>query len=182
VDVRVVAATNRDLKAAVAAGSFRQDLYYRLNVFPIHVPSLRERADDIPLLLEYFIELFARKAGKKILSVSKDTLKLFQSYDWPGNIRELQNVVERGVLLCEDDTFSVDATWLRRESTNTARAAVPLAATLVEHERELIETALADSRGRIAGPTGAAAKLGMPRTTLEARIASLGINKHRFRA
>jgi len=181
VDVRVVAATNRDLSAAVAAGNFRQDLYYRLNVFPIQVPALRERADDIPVLLEYFIDLFAKKAGKKILSVSKNTLKLFQTYDWPGNIRELQNIVERAVLLCEDDTFSVDATWFKRESPSPSALAVPRLAALVDQEKGIIESALAESRGRISGPMGAAAKLGIPRTTLEAKIASLGINKYRFK-
>jgi formate hydrogenlyase transcriptional activator len=180
-DVRVVAATNRDLSSAISAGTFRQDLYYRLNVFPIHVPSLRERAADIPLLLEYFIQRFSQKAGKKILRVSKETIRRFQVYDWPGNIRELQNVVERGILLCEGETFDVDETWLRRQSPRPHTATVPLAAALVEHEKELIESALAACRGRVSGPGGAAAKLGIPRQTLDARIASLRINKYRFK-
>lgn len=186
-DVRVVAATNRDLKAAVAAGSFRQDLYYRLNVFPIEVPALRERGDDIPLLLEYFIHRFARKNGKKIRSISHETIELFRNYDWPGNIRELQNVVERAVLLCETEAFVLDEKWLKREPRKAAVAAsaasgsAALVPTLVEHERELIEKALAECRGRVSGPLGAAAKLGLPRQTLDARIASLGINKHRFK-
>ena len=181
-DVRVVAATNRDLKAAVASGSFRQDLYYRLNVFPIEVPSLRERSDDIPLLLDYFIHRFAQKAGKKIRSISKETIDLFRSYDWPGNIRELQNLVERGVLLCETEAFVVDEKWLPREPRKAAAAGAALVSTLVEHERELIEKALAECRGRVSGPAGAAARLGVPRQTLDARIASLGINKYRFKS
>jgi PAS domain S-box-containing protein len=181
VDVRVLAATNRDLKAAVATGTFRQDLFYRLNVFPIQIPSLRERADDIPLLVEYFIERYAKKAGKKIRSIRKRTLELFQAYDWPGNIRELQNVIERAVILCETETFSVDETWLKREGQRSGPA-VPFVATLVESEKEMIETALAACQGRIAGPLGAAVKLGIPRQTLESKIKALGINKHRFKA
>jgi formate hydrogenlyase transcriptional activator len=180
-DVRVVAATNRDLKAAIASGHFRQDLYYRLNVFPIELPSLRERSDDIPLLLEYFIHLFARKAGKRIRTIPDETIELFRNYDWPGNIRELQNVIERGVLLCESETFVLDDKWLRREPHRTPAAGAALVPTLVEHERKLIENALAECRGRVSGPAGAAVRLGIPRQTLDARIASLGIDKHRFR-
>jgi formate hydrogenlyase transcriptional activator len=181
VDVRVLAATNRDLKAAVAAGTFRDDLFYRLNVFPIQMPSLRERADDIPLLVEYLIERYAKKAGKKIRNIRKQTLELFQAYDWPGNIRELQNVIERAIVLCDSETFSVDETWLKREGHRSAPA-VPFVATLVESEKEMIETALAACHGRIAGPLGAAAKLGIPRQTLESKIKSLGIDKDRFKA
>ena len=182
VDVRVLAATNRDLKALVNAGTFREDLFYRLNVFPIQLPSLRERADDIPLLVEYLIERYAKKSGKKIRNIRKKTLELFQAYDWPGNIRELQNVIERAVILCEGDTFSVDETWLRRESHQANGSSVPFVATLVESEKEMIETALAACHGRIAGPLGAASKLGIPRQTLESKIKNLGIDKHRFRA
>jgi PAS domain S-box-containing protein len=181
VDVRVLAATNRDLKAAMAAGTFRQDLFYRLNVFPIQVPSLRERVDDIPLLVTYMIERYAKKAGKKIRNIQKETLKLFQTYDWPGNIRELQNVIERAVVLCESETFSVDATWLKPEGHRLSGSVVPLGATLAEHEKEIIEAALADCGGQVSGPTGAAAKLGLPRQTLESKITALGINKHRFK-
>jgi formate hydrogenlyase transcriptional activator len=180
VDVRVLAATNRDLKAAVAAGTFRDDLFYRLNVFPIQMPSLRERADDIPLLVEYLIERYAKKAGKRIRNIRKQTLELFQAYDWPGNIRELQNVIERAVILCETETFSVDETWLKREGQRSSPA-VPFVAKLVESEKEMIESALSACQGRIAGPSGAAAKLGIPRQTLESKIKSLGIDKHRFR-
>ena len=180
VNVRVLAATNRDLKAAVAMGTFRQDLFYRLNVFPIQLPSLRERADDVPLLVEYLIERYAKKAGKKIRNIRTKTLELFQAYDWPGNIRELQNVIERAVVLCDSETFSVDETWLKREGQRR-EPAVPFIATLVEREKEIIETALAACQGRIAGPLGAAIKLGIPRQTLESKMKTLRIEKHRFK-
>jgi PAS domain S-box-containing protein len=186
VDTRVLSATNRDLRAAVAAGTFRQDLFYRLNVFPIQLPSLRERADDIPLLVEYLIDRYAKKAGKKILSIDKNTLALFQAYSWPGNIRELQNVVERAVVLCDADTFFVDPTWLKRdlpEATPGLRALARGLGRLDESkEKELIETALAQTGGRVSGPSGAAALLGVPRQTLESKISNLGINKHRFKS
>jgi PAS domain S-box-containing protein len=186
VDVRILSATNRDLKAAVAAGTFRQDLFYRLNVFPIQVPSLRERADDIPLLLEYLIERYAKKSGKRIRNIEKRTLDLFQAYQWPGNIRELQNVVERAVVLCDGDTFSVDETWLKREAPSEPAAPQPpakgLGRLLPDQEKEMIEAALAQSRGRVSGPAGAAARLGIPRQTLEYRIAALGIKKRDFKS
>jgi len=181
VDVRVLVATNRDLKSAVNAGTFRQDLFYRLNVFPIHLPSLRERVDDIPLLVEYFVDRYAQKAGKKFRDITSKTLALFQVYHWPGNIRELQNVIERAVILCDSETFSIDETWLKRESPPLSGPPIPLAATLVEREKQMIEAALAQCQGRVSGPSGAAHKLGIPRQTLDARILSLGINKHRFR-
>jgi len=180
VDVRIIAATNRDLKAAVSAGTFRSDLFYRLNVFPLAVPALRERKDDIPLLVEYLTERYASKAGKKIKEIHKGTLDLLQSYDWPGNIRELQNVIERAVILCDDQTFSVDESWLQADFPRPTSAGNGLARLGAERERELIEAALAETRGRIAGPSGAAAKLGIPRTTLETKIRKLGIQKHRF--
>jgi formate hydrogenlyase transcriptional activator len=186
VDVRVLAATNRDLKAAVAAGTFRQDLFYRLNVFPIQVPPLRQRADDIPPLVEYLIDRYAKKAGKKIRKIEKKTLELFQAYKWPGNVRELQNVLERGVILCDGETFSVDETWLIQESPREPRPLSASASRLVrldeDQEREIIEAALAESKGRVAGPFGAASKLGIPRQTLESKIVNLGINKNRFRS
>jgi len=181
VDVRVLAATNRDLKHAVDAGTFRRDLFYRLNVFPIHMPSLRERVNDIPLLVEYLIDRYATKAGKQFNHITKKTLELFQAYEWPGNIRELQNVIERAVILCDGETFSIDETWLRRESTPVSGPVVSFVTTLTEREREMIETALAQSQGRVAGRSGAAAKLGIPRQTLDARILSLGINKSQFK-
>ena len=181
VDVRVLAATNRDLKAAMAAGTFRQDLFYRLNVFPIQVPSLRERVDDIPLLVTYLIERYAKKAGKKIRNIQEETLELFQAYDWPGNIRELQNVIQRAIVLCDSEIFSVDETWLKPEGHRLSGSVVPLGATLAEHEKEIIEAALADCGGQVSGPTGAAAKLGLPRQTLESKITTLGINKNRFK-
>jgi len=181
VDVRVLAATNRDLKLAVDAGTFRRDLFYRFNVFPIHLPPLRERVDDIPLLVEYLIDRYAKRAGKKFRNIAKKTFELFQAYDWPGNIRELQNVIERAVILCDGETFSIDESWMKRESPLVPGPVVPFVTTLVEREREMIETALAQCQGRIAGPSGAANKLGIPRQTLDARIASLGIDKHRFK-
>ena len=183
VDVRVVAATNSDLRAAVATGTFREDLFYRLNVFPIQLPSLRERVDDIPLLVEYLIECYAKKAGKKFKTIKKRTLDLFRAYDWPGNIRELQNVVERAVILSDGETFSVDETWLKRESSQESRRPSMLDRGLSrdsERERALIEAALAESAGQISGADGAASKLGVPRQTLESKIRRLGIDKHRF--
>jgi formate hydrogenlyase transcriptional activator len=181
VDVRVVAATNCDLGRAVEAGKFRQDLFYRLNIFPIWMPPLRERVDDIPLLVEYLIERYGKKAAKKFRAISKKTVELFESYDWPGNVRELQNVIERAVVLCDGETFSIDETWLKRTARPAPGPEVPLMATVVAHERGMIEAALAKSNGRIAGPSGAAAKLGIPRQTLESKIRSFGIDKHRFR-
>ena len=179
-DVRVIAATNRDLKAAVAAGTFRADLFYRLNVFPVEMPPLRDRREDIPLLVEYFIGRYATKAGKKIRNIHKRTLELFQSYPWPGNLRELQNVIERSVILCEDETLSVDESWLSKESDQSQPVARPLPEKLLEQEKEMIESALAASKGRVAGRSGAAAKVGMPPSTLEARIKALKIDKKQF--
>jgi formate hydrogenlyase transcriptional activator len=177
VDVRLIAATNRDLPAAVAAGTFRQDLFYRLNVVPIDVPPLRERAEDIPLLVEYFVGRLGKEAGKNIRRIGRHTLEQLQNYHWPGNIRELQNVVERAVVLCENDTFVVDESWLKRDSADSPRSQDGLSA-LTDREVEVIESALAESRGRISGPSGAAAKLGIPRQTLESKIRRLGIDKY----
>jgi formate hydrogenlyase transcriptional activator len=182
VNVRVLAATNRDLQVAIEAGTFRPDLFYRLNVFPIQVPPLRDRVEDIPLLVAYLTDRYASKAGKKIRSVKKKTLELFQAYDWPGNIRELQNVVERAVILCDSDTLAVDETWLQRESPRPGVATRGLGRLDVNQEKEMIESALTESRGRVSGPAGAAAKLGIPRSTLESRIRSLQIKKHRFKS
>ena len=181
VDVRVLAATNRDLRSAVDGGKFREDLFYRLNVFPIRLPPLRERREDIPLLVEYLVTRYAQKAGKKFRDITSKTLQLFQTYRWPGNIRELQNVVERAIVLCDGDTFSVDESWLRHESSPASGPVVPLVTTLEDRERQMIEEALAQSRGRISGPTGAAAKLGIPRQTLDRKILGLGIDKNRFK-
>jgi len=181
-DVRVIAATNRDLLAAISAGSFRSDLFYRLHVFPIEMPSLRERRADIPLLVEYFIDRYARKAGKNIKRVHKKTLELLQSYPWPGNIRELQNVIERSVILCETEIFSIDENWLPQQPPLTEpKNQMELPRSLLAQEKEMIEAALQESHGRIFGPTGAAAKLGIPRSTLESKIRSLKIDKNRFR-
>jgi formate hydrogenlyase transcriptional activator len=185
VDVRVVAATNRDLKAAVANGAFRQDLFYRLNVFPIAVPPLRERKEDIVMLVEYFVQRYAAKAGKNIRSIDKKTLHALQSYDWPGNIRELQNVIERSVILTFGDVLSVDELWLSKE---TPRLQSPMETsgtvrrmTESRTEREIIEQALAETRGRVSGPAGAAAKLRIPASTLATRIKALKIDKHPFK-
>ena len=181
VDVRVLAATNKDLGAAVADGTFRQDLFYRLNVFPVCIPPLRQRTEDIPLLVEYLIERYARKAGKKITNVDRSTLELFEDYDWPGNIRELQNVIERAVILCETATLSVDETWFRRDSKSGGDQVLPLTTALTENERDIIEKALAGSAGQVGGATGAAARLGIPRQTLDSKIKMLGINKFRYK-
>jgi PAS domain S-box-containing protein len=181
-DVRIIAATNRDLQAAIRAGSFRSDLFYRLHVFPIEIPPLRERGEDIALLVEYFIDRYARKVGKNIKDISKKTLELLQSYPWPGNIRELQNIIERSVLLCETESFSIDKSWLPRQpSPAEPKDQIELPLKLVAQEKNMIEAALKESRGRVFGPTGAAAKLGIPRSTLESRIRSLRIDKNRFR-
>jgi len=182
VDVRVIAATNRDLTTAVAEGKFRQELFYRLNVVPIRLPALRERISDISLLVGYLIDRYAKKLGKKIRNIDKKTIELFHAYDWPGNIRELQNVVERAVILSEGETFFVDETWLTHVTPKRAATTAPLVADLVEHEREVLEAALRESEGVVGGPTGAAVKLGIPRQTLESKIRKLGINRHRFKA
>jgi PAS domain S-box-containing protein len=183
-DVRVTAATNRNLQAAISAGSFRSDLFYRLHVFPIDLPCLRERREDIPLLVEYFIDRYARKAGKNIERVNKKTLELLQSYPWPGNIRELQNVIERSVILCDTEIFSIDENWLPQQPplTSESKQQVELPRRLLVQEKDMIEAALKDTRGRVSGPTGAAAKLGIPRSTLESKIRSLKIDKNRFKA
>src|ERR1700688_3569517 len=178
VDVRVIAATNCDLPSAVRSGKFRLDLFYRLNVFPIHVPPLRDRPEDILLLAKYFIERYAAKEGKRIRRVEKRTAELLEGYHWPGNIRELQNVIERAMILCDSDTFFVEEAWLKQPE---AEFWVDLQPSLINQERELIEAALAETRGRISGPDGAAKRLGVPRTTLESKIKSLRIDKYRFR-
>jgi len=182
-DVRVIAATNRDLEAAIAEGKFRSDLFFRFNVFPIEMPPLRKRREDIPLLVEYFIERYARKAGKQFQSVNKKSLDLLQSYPWPGNIRELQNVIERSVIVCETENFSVDESWLSRRSLAfEPKSQLDLSAKLAAQEKEMIEAALRECGGQVFGPSGAAARLGMPRSTLESKIRSLKINKDRFKA
>jgi formate hydrogenlyase transcriptional activator len=181
-DVRVIAATNRDLQAAISGGAFRNDLFYRLHVFPIEIPPLRERQEDIRLLVEYFIDRYARKSGKRITTVDKKTLRLFESYYWPGNIRELQNVIERSVLLCETESFSIDESWLPQQpSPAELKDQIQLPLKLVAEEKNMIEAALKESHGQVFGPTGAAAKLGIPRSTLESRIRSLKIDKNQFK-
>ncbi|HUA35685.1 MAG TPA: sigma 54-interacting transcriptional regulator [Candidatus Binataceae bacterium] len=181
-DVRLITATNRDLAVAIEAGAFRRDLFYRLNVFPIELPPLRERSDDIPMLVEYFIERYATSAGKKIKNIDRKSMDLLRSYPWPGNVRELQNVIERSVILCDTETFSVDESWLPLDPPQPAPDAhQPLVRAIEKQERDTIEKALAETRGRVAGPMGAAAKLGMRPSTLESKIRTLRINKHLFR-
>jgi formate hydrogenlyase transcriptional activator len=179
VDVRVIAATNRDLDRAMSDGLFRDDLYYRLSVFPLQVPPLRDRREDIPLLVEYLTQRYAAKLGKKITSVSRKTLDLLTAYDWPGNVRELQNVIQRAVILC-DGTLTVDETWFEKGSRRRTSGAGSLGRPSMREEKELIESALAGSRGRVAGADGAAARLGIPRSTLESKIRLLRIDKRRF--
>ena len=181
VDVRVLAATNKDLTAAVRDGRFRADLFYRLNVVPIQVPALRDRRGDIPLLVAYLVERYAQKTGKRIRSISKETLALFEAYHWPGNIRELQNVIERAVILSDGDMFRVDASWLTSTPVEGAAPRGSLTADLTQREQAIIEAALRDAHGVIGGATGAAAKLGLPRQTLESRMRKLGIDRYRFK-
>src|SRR5713101_171761 len=181
IDVRVVAATHRDLNALVAEGKFREDLLYRLNVVPIQMPPLRERVSDIPLLVEYFMDRFGKRAGKKFRTIDKKSLEVFNAYGWPGNVRELQNVIERAVILSEDDTLAVDQTWLKREPGQNPVGPATLDGALVRQEKEMIEAALAESQGRMSGPAGAAAKLGLLARTLDSKIKRLKINKYRFK-
>src|SRR5258705_1890932 len=181
-NVRVIVATNRDLPAAIASGTFREDLFYRLNVFPIEIPPLRERREDIPMLFQYFIDRYARELGKNIRTVSKETLDLFQSYSWPGNIRELRNVIERSIIVCDTESFSVDESWLSQQSLRASPTSQPeLRQRVAAREREEIEAALTESRGRVFGPSGAAARLGIARSTLDSKIKTLKIDKNRFK-
>jgi transcriptional regulator with GAF, ATPase, and Fis domain len=185
-NVRVIAATNRDLETAIAQKTFRSDLYYRLNVFPVLVPPLRERREDIPLLVEYFLHRFAKRAGKRINKISRETLNVVESYDWPGNVRELQNVVERAVIVSESDALDIDKRWLLGCRTTAHFAAQPIQRiyrprTRTTQEKEAIETALMECKGRVSGPFGAASQLGLPPSTLESKIKALKIDKGRFR-
>jgi DNA-binding NtrC family response regulator len=182
VDVRVIAATNRDLKTAVANGTFRADLFYRLNVFPVEVPPLRERKDDIPLLVRHFTQQFARRMNKVIDTISSATMDALRRYHWPGNIRELQNVIERSVILCETEIFSIDESWLPQQPfLAEPRNQIELSQRLQAEEMDMIEAALKESGGRVFGPTGAAAKLSIAASTLESKIRSLKIDKNRFK-
>jgi transcriptional regulator with GAF, ATPase, and Fis domain len=181
IDVRVVAATNRDLRAAITEGRFREDLFYRLNVFPIEIPPLRERREDIPLLVQYFVERYASKSGKKIVGISKKSMDLLESYRWPGNIRELQNVIERSVILSDSENLSIDESWLVKNSPVSDGSIQPLFEMLEAREREMIEAALEECNGRVSGPRGAAVVLGIPQSTLDSKIKSLTIDKLRFR-
>ncbi len=175
-EVRVIAATNRHLHSAITAGSFRSDLFYRLNVFPVELPPLRERKEDIPTLVNYFVKRYAQRAGKKIDSIRKKSLEALQEYSWPGNVRELQNVIERSLIIVDTNEFSVDQNWLSHEFQSNPRPA-----SRISSEQEQIEAALAQTKGKVSGRQGAAAKLGMPASTLESRIRSLKINKFQFK-
>ncbi|HZV89836.1 MAG TPA: sigma 54-interacting transcriptional regulator [Candidatus Binatus sp.] len=180
-NVRVIAATNRDLQAAIEAGTFRSDLYYRLNVIPVDMPPLRDRREDIPLLVEYFIDRYANKTGKRFQGINRTTLDRLKAYAWPGNIRELQNVIERSVIVCETENFTVDESWLSREPDTADQTSRTLLKMPASQERKTIEAALAEARGRVSGPTGAASKLGVPPSTLDSKIRALKIDKHRFK-
>ncbi len=175
-NVRVIAATHRDLPAAIDDGTFRSDLFYRINVFPVELPPLRERPEDVLLLVQYFIDRFASKMGKTIRRIQRRTMDRLQSYPWPGNIRELQNVIERSMIVCDSEDFSVDESWLSHES----RTARPLADEIATQEKQMIESALAEAKGRVSGPSGAASKLRMPASTLDSKIRSMNIDKRRF--
>ena len=181
-NIRVIAATNRDLQEAVAERSFRADLFYRLNVFPLDVPSLRDRRQDIPLLADHFAHRLSTRAGKRHSGIDTNTLALLQSYEWPGNIRELQNVIERAVIMSETGTLSVDVRWLSAASPRGAPPQAPPSRTLRAHEKALIEEVLAETKGRVSGPLGAAATLGIPSSTLESKIRALAIDKRQFKA
>jgi PAS domain S-box-containing protein len=180
-NVRVIAATNRDLQASIEAGTFRSDLYYRLNVFPIEMPPLRKRREDIPLLVEYFIDRYAARAGKKIRGINRSSLEMLKDYAWPGNIRELQNVIERSVIVCESENLTVDESWISQNIEGTEQPSQTLLKMPTAQEKKTIESVLADTDGRVSGPSGAAAKLGIPPSTLDSKIKALKINKHRFR-
>ncbi len=181
-DVRWIAATDLDLHTEVAEGRFRKDLFYRLNVFPIELPPLRERKEDIPLLVKHFVDRYAKNADKRFLVIDEATLELFASYPWPGNVRELQNVIEGSVIICEGETFTVEPNWLARESSQLRPAVGSITQRLLQYEKQIIEAALAESKGRVAGRLGAAARLGMPQSTLDSRIKALKIDKNRFRS
>jgi transcriptional regulator with GAF, ATPase, and Fis domain len=181
VNVRVLAATNRDLATAVADGTFRSDLFYRLNVFPIEVPPLRQRTEDIPLLVNYFIDRYSEKVPKEIISIDKRSLELLNNYFWPGNIRELQNVIERSVILSDSGVFCVDESWFAAQPAASDGPRTSFNKRILDHEREMIEAALAEANGRVSGNLGAAAKLGIPASTLESKIKTLGIKKAKFK-
>jgi formate hydrogenlyase transcriptional activator len=177
-DVRVIAATNRDLHSAIAAGSFRSDLFYRLNVFPIELPPLRERKEDIPILVNYFVNRYAQRSGKKIDTIRKKSIEALQEYSWPGNVRELQNVIERSLIIVDTNEFSVDKNWFSHEFQSSPRVGP---AGGISTEQEQIEAALAQTKGKVSGRQGAAGILGMPASTLESKIRALRINKHAYK-
>ena len=180
-NVRVIAATNRDLQHSIDASLFRSDLYYRLSVFPIEMPPLRERREDIPLLVEYFIDRYASRAARRIRGIDRASLDRLRSYSWPGNIRELQNVIERSMVLCESEILTIDESWLPAEPEEVENRSAPLLKMSPPEERRIIEAALEATGGRVSGPTGAAARLGVPPSTLDSKIRAFKINKHRYK-
>jgi formate hydrogenlyase transcriptional activator len=177
--VRVIVATNKDLRREVNEGRFRMDLFYRLNVFPIPVPALRERVNDIPVLVDYFTARLAARTGKKISQIEKRSLQLLTQYSWPGNIRELQNIIERCVILAAGEVLRVDPSMLIYEPQPLITA--PAVAEAGSDRRSQIEATLRQTRGKVYGPAGAAARLGIPGTTLDSQIRSLGIRKYQFK-
>jgi transcriptional regulator with PAS, ATPase and Fis domain len=180
-----VAATHRHLKEMVRENQFRSDLYYRINVFPIYIPPLRERPEDIPLLVRHFVQRFARRMNKTIGAISPELMQTLVRYPWPGNIRELQNVIERSIILSSGEVFTLDELWLSKETPRPAsqmQAPGDFKERVDESsERQIIKAALAESKGRVSGPSGAAAKLGIPPSTLDRRIKALEIHKEQFK-
>lgn len=180
VNVRIVAATHRNLEEMILEKQFRSDLYYRINVFPIVIPPLRERAEDIPLLVRHFVRQFAQRMNKTIDAISPETMEALTRYSWPGNIRELQNVIERSVVMHDKGKLIVKMSSRCREWCAATPALTSYGGSSMG-DRELIDAALAEARGRVSGPLGAAVKLGIPPSTLESRIRSMNINKYQFK-
>jgi formate hydrogenlyase transcriptional activator len=181
VDVRLIAATNRSLDQAVEDGRFREDLFYRLSVFPIHLPPLRDRREDIPLLTDYLLRQITGRCGRAFVGVEPASMERLMDFSWPGNIRQLQNVLEQSAILCDDEMLCVPP-MLLVEKPRCVRAVSQLDATLHANEQRIIEQALEASDGRVSGAAGAAARLGVPVSTLESKIRRLNIDKFRYRA
>jgi formate hydrogenlyase transcriptional activator len=180
VDIRIIAATNRLLERDVAQKQFRADLYYRLNVFPIHVPPLRERPDDIPALASHFLRHNQRRLGRQFAGIEPASLKRMQVFSWPGNVRQLENIIEQSMILCDDPLLEVPAAILD-ERQLTPGVTSKLGAVLKENEQQMIEEALTTARGRVSGPSGAAERLGLPPSTVESKIRRYNIDKLRYR-
>jgi formate hydrogenlyase transcriptional activator len=181
VNLRVIAATHRDLEDMILHNLFRSDLYYRLNVVPISIPPLRERPNDIPLLVRHFVRQFAQQMNKTIEAISPETIEALVQYPWPGNIRELQNIIERSVVIYERGHLTVKKSWLCHEDFRSESSALSSFVGSATGERDMIGAALARARGKVSGPSGAATMLGIPPSTLESRIRSMNINKYQFK-